>query len=226
MDLGISSTGNIIKKSGISSSKVYLILERLLQKGLISQVDKNNVKYFQAADPIRLKDYMNEKKDELEFKSKEINDLIPKLQSKHKMLSDIQETTMFQGIKGFQSARSEFISDLKNGDEYVVFGSQVPLQEIYKNSIIKFNEDNKKRGIKTRLIYNTKFRDIKKLYIKYSNAQVRFIENFLPSSIAISKSKILLMAYGENPIQVLIKNKELAYSHKTFFESMWSIAKK
>ena len=133
---------------------------------------------------------------------------------------------MFQGIKGFQSARSEFISDLKNGDEYVVFGSQVPLQEIYKNSIIKFNEDNKKRGIKTRLIYNTKFRDIKKLYIKYSNAQVRFIENFLPSSIAISKSKILLMAYGENPIQVLIKNKELAYSHKTFFESMWSIAKK
>ena len=39
LDLGISSTGNIIKKSNVSSSKVYLILERLLQKGLISQVD-------------------------------------------------------------------------------------------------------------------------------------------------------------------------------------------
>ncbi len=222
--LGTTPTGNIIKKSHISSSKVYLILEKLIQKGLVSQVEKNNVKHFQAANPKRLNDYMNEKKTELETRSKEIEKLIPSLQERHKSLKEIQETIMFQGIKGFQSAREEFVSDLNKGDEYVVFGSQNPLTEGYKNNIRRFNEDNKKRGFKIRLIYNSKYKEIKKLYSKFPNIKVRFIESIFPSSIAISKTKILLMAYGKNPIQVLIKNKELAKSHLEFFETVWEQA--
>lgn len=226
LDLGISSTGKIIMKSNISSSKVYLILERLIQKGLVAQVEKNNIKHFQAANPKKLNDFMDEKKKRLEDQSKKINNLIPELQEKHKMLQEIQETAMFQGTKGFQSAKEEFVSDLIKGDEYVVFGSQEPLKIGFESSIQRFNEDNKKQGLKTRLIYNSKFKKIKKLYAKYSNVEVRFIDKILPSSIAISKSRILLMAYGENPIQVLIKNKELASSHMKFFETIWKIAKK
>ncbi len=225
LDLGISSTGSIIKKSHISSSKVYLILERLIQKGLVSQVERNNVKHFQAANPKRLSDYMKEKKNKLESKSKEIEKLIPKLQEKHKSLKETQETIMFQGMKGFQSAREEFISNLNRGEEYVIFGSQNPLTEGYKNNIRKFNKDNKRRGFKIRLIYNSKYKEIKKLYSKFSNIKIKFIENILPSSIAISKNKILLMAYGENPIQVLIKNKELAKSYLAFFETIWKQSK-
>jgi len=65
LNLGFSSTGQIINQSGITSSKVYIILEKLEKKGLVSHVIKNNVKHFQIADPKRLLDYMEEKNPKL-----------------------------------------------------------------------------------------------------------------------------------------------------------------
>ena len=43
LELGSSSIGQIIKRSGISGSKTYEVLDRLSQKGLISAILKNNV---------------------------------------------------------------------------------------------------------------------------------------------------------------------------------------
>jgi len=51
-----------------------------MQKGLVSQVIKSNVKYFEAASPKRLLDYMSEKKKNLESKEKELEALIPQLE--------------------------------------------------------------------------------------------------------------------------------------------------
>ena len=126
LDLGSSSTGHIIDKSHITSSKVYVILERLEQKGLVSHVIKNNVKYFQVADPNRLLDYMAKKKDELEYDTEQISKIIPSLKLKREKFYELQETTMYQGLKGFQTSLQEFISDITPGGEFVVFGAKGP----------------------------------------------------------------------------------------------------
>ena len=58
--LGKSSTGKIMENCGISSSKVYLILERLIQKGFVTFTIENNVKKFHAANPINIIEYIQE----------------------------------------------------------------------------------------------------------------------------------------------------------------------
>jgi HTH-type transcriptional regulator, sugar sensing transcriptional regulator len=224
LKLGLCSTGQIIEKSHITSSKVYLILERLERKGLVSHVIKNNVKHFQAANPQRLLNFMDEKKSDLANDTEEIKDLIPLLQTKMEQVTNPQEVVMYQGPKGFHTARDEFISNLKRGDEYCVFGAENPFGEVYKNTIDKFNSDNEKKGIRTRLIYNIKNAKMKKLFSKYKLARVKIVTTQTPSSIAVSKDKILLMAYGENPIQVLIHSEVLASSFLRFFESVWKTA--
>jgi len=60
--LGTSSTGKIVKRANIGSSKVYEVLQRLHNKGLVSHVVKNGVKYFEATPPERLIDFLDEKK--------------------------------------------------------------------------------------------------------------------------------------------------------------------
>ncbi|MBW3012929.1 helix-turn-helix domain-containing protein, partial [Candidatus Woesearchaeota archaeon] len=62
LELGSSTTGKIVDKSGASSSKIYEILDKLIQKGLVSYVLKANIKYFEAAPPKRILDYIEEKK--------------------------------------------------------------------------------------------------------------------------------------------------------------------
>jgi len=225
LELGLCSTGQIIKKSQITSSKVYVILDRLEKKGLVSHVIKNNVKHFQPANPEKILDYMKEKKEEIERDTQAVKELIPSLKQRREEFSKIQETTMYQGVKGFQTARDEFISDMEKGDCYYVFGSEDPINELYKNTIRKFNVDNEKRGIKTKLIYNIKNKAIKEIYKGFKMTEVRFVSVHIPSSIAMSTSKVLLMAYGKEPVQVLIKNENLARSFLRFFEGVWGQAK-
>ena len=67
LDVGSSTVGPIIDKANVSSSKVYDILERLMDKGLVSFVIKSGTKNFEAADPERLLDYMKEKKRSLKI---------------------------------------------------------------------------------------------------------------------------------------------------------------
>ena len=66
LDLGLTSSGAIIKKTGIHTSKVYDGLERLSEKGLTSHIIKSNTKYFKAVNPDRLIDFIRDKKKKLE----------------------------------------------------------------------------------------------------------------------------------------------------------------
>ena len=61
LELGSSTTGPIIKKSKIASGKAYLILNKLIEKGIVTYYIKEGVKHFQAKDPERLLDYIKEK---------------------------------------------------------------------------------------------------------------------------------------------------------------------
>lgn len=224
LDLGESTTGQIISNSGITSSKVYLILEKLENKGLVSHVVKNNIKYFQVANPERILDYLEEKKKKIDKDKEEIEKILPFLKSKLAQKTP-QETKMYHGYQGLKSALAEFIKDLKEGEEYVVFGSQGHFGEMYENFIKNFYIEKERKKIKTRLIYNSSFKEIKRLYKGLNLTKIKFIDFITPSTIAISNKKILISSYGESAMQVVIINEAIAKSFYTFFESMWKIAK-
>ena len=83
LELGSSTTGPIIKKSGIASGKAYLIMDKLVMKGLATYVIKSGVKYYQPTDPERLMDYMREKESDLRKKEEKLRDVIPFLKQKY-----------------------------------------------------------------------------------------------------------------------------------------------
>ena len=63
ISLGESKSGEILKKSGLNSGKIYEILNSLQKKGFVSQISKGGVKYFSPADPKRVLDYLKEKRE-------------------------------------------------------------------------------------------------------------------------------------------------------------------
>jgi len=52
LELGSSKTGAIVKKTGIPSSKIYEILDKLINRGLVSYIKIGKIKHYQASDPI------------------------------------------------------------------------------------------------------------------------------------------------------------------------------
>src|SRR3989344_7982952 len=82
LELGTTTTGPIVKKSGISASKVYEILNRLAEKGLVSHIIKASTKYFRAADPERIIEYIEEKEKDIASKKEEMKKIVPQLKAK------------------------------------------------------------------------------------------------------------------------------------------------
>ncbi|MBW2999828.1 hypothetical protein KY339_04085, partial [Candidatus Woesearchaeota archaeon] len=82
LELGSSTTGKIVDKSNASSSKIYEILDKLIQKGLASFIIKGGVKYFEAAPPERIMDYMEDKTAKLNQQKQNLKKILPELKLK------------------------------------------------------------------------------------------------------------------------------------------------
>src|SRR3989338_6514101 len=98
LELGSSTTGPIIEKSHIARSIIYQILEKLMQKGLVSQVIKEKTKYFQAAEPNKILEYIDERREKFEETKKVIENLLPELELKQKLAMK-SEVAIYFGYK-------------------------------------------------------------------------------------------------------------------------------
>lgn len=78
---GPSTVGPIAKTAHISYSKIYEVLERLLDKGLVSVIKKNNAHQYQAVEPAQLTNYIEQQEQQLQEKKKTITKMLPQLEA-------------------------------------------------------------------------------------------------------------------------------------------------
>src|SRR3990167_3898812 len=75
-----TSTGLLAKESQVSRSKLYIILDKLEKKGLASHIEKENITYFSASEPSRIKVYLKEKEDKLKELQLDFENFLPELE--------------------------------------------------------------------------------------------------------------------------------------------------
>ena len=95
LDLGQSTTGPIVEKSNVSTSKTYKILKRLQNKGLVSHIIKRNVIHWSAANPRRILELLEEQEKEISNKKKEIEEIMPKLIKKINAVKEKQQAEIY-----------------------------------------------------------------------------------------------------------------------------------
>ena len=91
LKLGSTKVGPLVKLSKVSYSKIYEVTNRLLDKGLINYIIKEKTKYFQAVEPNRILDYLQEKQKQTEEKIKLFNQILPNLKEYSKLPSKKEE---------------------------------------------------------------------------------------------------------------------------------------
>src|SRR3989338_2798739 len=102
LKLGSTTAQSIIKESGLHRSRVYDSLERLEDLGLVSYVVKDFKKYFQAANPEKLLDYVDEKKEI-------VSQLIPELKKLEGMKKEVINASIYKGKEGIKTIHSEML---------------------------------------------------------------------------------------------------------------------
>jgi len=226
LELGSSSVGAILAKSKVPSSKVYLLLDRLVNKGLVTFTEKANVKYYIAESPNRILDYIDEKKQELDKEKKDIQELLPSLLARRHEISE-NKAKVFEGRKGIYSAYEDIIESLKKGEEMLYFSiGQENFEELWVRNFFKeFAIKRKSKKIFSKGIYPLELKKIiTKGFKKQPLHKVKFTNFTTPTGIVIYNSKVLLLDW-KNLVVFMICSKPISDNYRKMFEELWKNSK-
>lgn len=214
LELGSVKVGSIIKKTGIPSSKIYEIINKLMKRGFVSSVIKNNVRYYQASDPNTLLSYIDEKK-------KKVGQIISELLLKQK-LAKKQSVELYEGQKAIFTLFTNLISDAKPKELYLVFSineenktDQANL--FFKNLAVRRKEKMLNVCILKNIKYYTKE--------KHTKLKLSFTNFNLPQGITIFRNYVIFLSWTDFPVAIKIESDIFAEQFKEFFLDLWKQAK-
>ncbi len=226
LELGSSTVGPIVKKSGVAYSNIYEILNRLIEKGLASYIIKNKTKHFQAVGPANLYEYIEKKEQEIIQQKEALKSFLPRLLTLR--TAPEQEAEIFIGKKGLKAAYEKLFIAINKKDLYCFFyiykkeyGEQA--DRFYWSMFNLFVRTGK---LKTLGIANEEYRKswfVKKM--KQFNMAMRYVHYPTAGNIDIYQDKILMVSWLPQPIAFLIKSQSIADDFKTYFNAVWKTAK-
>ena len=225
--LGQTTTGPLVKESKVSRSKVYDILERLKNKGLISYILKENIKYFSASNPRNIIDYLSSREDEIRKSKKIIEGILPSLDLYQNIGKEKRIAEIYIGYKGMENIFNVLIDELDPNEKWYALGAGKAGET---NIRIRryFDRLHKKRiekGVKSLIIFNETSRGSFPTQENSKYVEARYLNQSTPAAINIYKNNTIIAILVENPISILISKKEVAESFKEHFKIMWKMAK-
>jgi len=222
--IGETTIGPIGKESKVSKSKIYDILDKLIEKGLAGYILKEGVKYFLANDPHMILDYIAKKEDDLDqTKAKIVDELLPQLLLQRSSVSKKRVAEMYEGFRGVKAIREELILTFKKGDALLVLGAPKIANEKWEGWFLDFHKRRIARGVGLKIIYNSDAQTYGEIRNEMQLTQARYLPNKLvsPNWIDVFGDAVLFVMVLKTPIAFVVRDKELAKSFKSYFDIMW-----
>ncbi len=203
----------ISKETGIDRTTTYDILEKLIQKGIVSSMVKNKTKNFTALSPKKILMHFKEKYYSLEK-------IIPELNKINKQNKDPVKCELFQGKEGLKTIIRDL---LETNKDYKAIGIRKEYEDILgylvDQGILKLTELK---------IKETAIVEKGVTFKKLKHGIYRYLDDKLlpPTTTLIYADVVVFFIWQEPYFAVRIKSKHLAKTQEEYFNLLWKIAKK
>lgn len=220
LEIGNSTAGNILIRSGLQNSVTHRALNSLIEKGLINFILKGKKRIYQATDPENFFNFIDEKKQR--FK-----EILPELKQKQAFTKDTENATIYKGTRGI----SEVYKLLREekGKEYLSFGGGKPCEE--RMGTFWWNNHHIKRienKLPSRQVFDETVKKFGTGLIKNSISKVKYLpaefEQF--QETVIVGDLVAITIFTANAYSILIRDQIVADGYKKHFELLWKSAKK
>ncbi|MFH0870077.1 MAG: helix-turn-helix domain-containing protein [archaeon] len=216
---GSVSVNTIAEKAGLHRQAVYDALDRLLEKGFVSYVMKNNKKFFQGVNPEKILSYLKEREDKFKLALPGLLDLT----------KQPREDTFVEFYKGRDVVRTVFRDIIK---EFERKSGEVLISGVEEKRFIK--EDNVALQQQLRKLQKLKCKE--RILIKEGDVNLvegsqttyRWTpkESFNPTPMYVYNDKLAFIIWGNPNYAIIIENKGLADAYRKQFDLLWKISKK
>jgi sugar-specific transcriptional regulator TrmB len=217
--LGESGSADIIKNTQLHRTTVYDVLNRLIEKGIVGYILKNNQKYYSCSSPSKFIDIAIEEKVKAEKKQILAKDLVKKVNLIKKNSKSENLAQIFVGDKGQKTIMNDIINV---GKDFMIFGSEGSAKESLPAYTEQWANLRRIKNIHAKIIATEgtnapvwKMNQIKFLQKEYHS----------PASTIIYGDKVAFFIPEEPVLIILIQSKKLSQSYKSYFNLLWKVAK-
>jgi sugar-specific transcriptional regulator TrmB len=221
---GPETAPTLAKLADIVRPTAYVIIEGLVNKGLMSSVLQDKKTLYNAESPEHILSLLHLQKSELEEKEREFKKLLPGLEAMANIKGDKPKVRVFEGRAGLQ-ATSEHISKIKTKQIY----SFIPLDDLYglfseKELSETLTQKRVSKKTKSKVLYTSKKGTVLTRSSKELLREARHIPaNKFPfdCGIDIYDDVIALYTFKGKLMGIIIENQDMASTLKSIFEICW-----
>lgn len=209
----------ISRRTKIHRSNVYDSLRELTEKGFVKEYTENNKKMFQALEPSKISNYLEQKK-------KELDSIVPEL-NKYLVPEDKEGAVSLS--EGAFAAREALYDLLNLNSDILVYGaSQASVDTFGFGFLEEFHKERAKRKIKMLHIYNKDAMErIKYLNKKKRITEARYLSEKFSTNAAtvICGNTVLFLVFGKPVFVIKLVNNEISNAYRNYFNILWAKAK-
>jgi len=203
--------------SGINRPTLYRLLEKLIKKGLVSEIYEGKKHFYIAENPEKLVNFISEQR-------KKAQKILPILKNLEEEAVERPKIKFFEGKEGIKNLYDEL---LEERCEILGFAWS---DKVFK--AFPFHFDFVKKRVKLKIpvrliVPNTKITQERKKLGKKELRTMKLIKNLKPFDAAyfITEKKVITFSLKRWFVGVLIENKEITEGLRSFFEAFWTTFK-
>ena len=219
LSLGSANIDEVAKETKIKRSTVYVQLQALLKKGLISSRKDKKIVKFLAESPNNLQRVLSQYLVEIEKKKAQAESLIPILLSQFVDHGARPSIRVFEGKEGLNGMRDEVLN--MKSKEYYVFSALDETHKIFtKKELLEFSQKRSGKGIKSYALYTSK----EEIPVMTSQEMKRVDKKMFEfaTDIYIFDNKVAFTANGESIIGIIIESAPITKTMTSLFWLAWN----
>lgn len=213
-----ASVLDLANKTKIKRPTVYVVLESLSKKGLVSETTIGKKTHYQAEPPERLETFVERRKIALEESQKTLKDIIPQIKSIARDTGERPVVKYFEGRDGIISAIEDFFRDPVDGEgeTYLLYPKDL-LEDIFTDAERKkYREMRIGKNIKSKVLYTSekgeRLSDETGERIKIDGGKYP-----ITCDISIYKDRVRINILGKKLSGIFIRSQDLADTLKSVF---------
>jgi len=229
LELGPAPVQQISRKAKVVRATTYVVLDALLERGLVSQYKEGKKTLFTAEPPRQLLRLLEQQEEVIATKKHDLEQLLPQLQVIMKGADDARPfVRYFDGTEGLRAIRQEMLMYSQSGDTWHHITPMDHLTAVFGDGEVKYADQRRAKGIKSKTIFTTKSDSLRKQILGSAPSELserRFVspEKYPSSSgMTIYRNRIAVGSFSGKVGGVVIESDEISKMMLCVFELAWA----